>query len=67
MRATTSRLIAHDRIKYSVDTKAAGRAVLVLVYAERIVPLLGEDVVDDHPAASGATRSSTIPGITCPF
>ena len=49
MRATTTCLIAHDRVKYSVDAKAAGRAVLVRVYADRIVALLGEEVVADHP------------------
>ena len=49
MRATTTCLIAHDRNKYSVDAKAAGRAVLVRVYADRIVALLGEEVVADHP------------------
>lgn len=49
MRATTTCLIAHDRNKYSVDAKAAGRAVLVRVYADRIVALLGEEIVADHP------------------
>jgi transposase len=49
MRATRTCLIAHDRVKYSVDAKAAGRAVLVRVYADRIVALLGEEVVADHP------------------
>jgi transposase len=49
MRATTTCLIAHDRVKYSVDARAAGRAVLARAYADRIVALLGEDVVADHP------------------
>ena len=49
MRATTTCLIAHDRNKYSVDARAAGRSVLVRVYADRIVVLLGEEVVADHP------------------
>ena len=49
MRATTTCLIAHDRVKYSVDARAAGRAVLVRVYADRIVALFGEEVVADHP------------------
>ena len=49
MRATTTCLITHDRIKYSIDAKAAGRAVLVRVYADRIVVLLDDEVVADHP------------------
>jgi hypothetical protein len=49
MRATTTCLIIHDRIKYSIDAKAAGRAVLVRVYADRIVVLLDDEVVADHP------------------
>jgi hypothetical protein len=49
MRATTTCLITHDRNKYSVDAKAAGRAVLVRVFADRIVVLLGEEIVADHP------------------
>jgi hypothetical protein len=48
MRATTC-LITHDRIKYSIDAKAAGRAVLVRVYADRIVVLLDDEVVADYP------------------
>jgi transposase len=48
MRATTTCLITHDRNKYSIDARAAGRAVLVRVYAERIVVLLGDEVVADH-------------------
>ena len=48
MRATTTCLVAHDRIKYSVDARAAGRSVLVRVYADRVVVLLGEEVVADH-------------------
>lgn len=49
MRATTTCLITHDRIKYSIDAKAAGRAVLVRVYADRTVVLLDDEVVADHP------------------
>ncbi len=49
MRATTTCLIAHDRNKYSVDARAAGRQVLVRAYAEKIVVLLGEEVVAEHP------------------
>jgi transposase len=48
MRATTTCLIAHDRNKYSVDARAAGRMVLVRVYAERIVVLYDGEVVADH-------------------
>ena len=49
MRATTTCLIAHDRNKYSVDARAAGRPVLVRPYAENIVVLLGDEVVAEHP------------------
>ena len=49
VRATTTCLITHDRNKYSVDARAAGRGVLVRAYADRIVVLLGEEVVADHP------------------
>ena len=49
MRATTTCLITHERNRYSIDAKAAGRSVLVRAYAERIVVLLDEVVVADHP------------------
>jgi transposase len=49
MRATSTCLVTHDRNRYSVDARAAGRSVRVRVYAERIVVLLGEEVVADHP------------------
>ena len=49
MRATSTCLIAHDRNKYSVDARAAGRGVLVRAYAERIVVLSDDEVVADHP------------------
>ena len=49
MRATTTCLITHDRNKYSVDARAAGRAVLVRAYADRIVVLLDGETVADHP------------------
>jgi transposase len=48
MRATTTCLITHDRNKYSVDARAAGRGVLVRAYADRIVVLLADEVVADH-------------------
>jgi hypothetical protein len=38
-----------DHNRYSVDARAAGRMVLVRSHAERIVVLLGEKVVADHP------------------
>src|SRR5665213_1703824 len=38
-----------DHNRYSVDARAAGRMVLVRSYAERIVVLLGDEVVADHP------------------
>ena len=37
------------RYSYSVDARAAGRMVLVRSHAERIVVLLDEEVVADHP------------------
>ncbi|MCP5231160.1 MAG: IS21 family transposase, partial [Zoogloeaceae bacterium] len=49
MRATTTCLIVHDRNKYSVDARAAGRPVLVRAYADKIVVLLGDEVVAEHP------------------
>ena len=49
MRATTTCLITHDRNKYSIDARAAGRSVLVRAYADRIVVLLDDEVVADHP------------------
>jgi transposase len=49
MRATSTCLISHDRNKYSVDARAAGRSVLVRAYAERIVVLHEGEVVADHP------------------
>jgi hypothetical protein len=39
--------VSNDR--YSVDARAAGRMVLVRSHAERIVVLLGDEVVADHP------------------
>jgi len=38
-----------DHNRYSVDARAAGRMVLVRSHAERVVVLLGEEVVADHP------------------
>src|SRR5215210_3850772 len=49
MRATSTCLISHDRNRYSVDARAAGRSVLVRARADRIVVLLGGEVVADHP------------------
>jgi hypothetical protein len=49
VRATTTCLIMADHNRYSVDARAAGRMVLVRSHAERIVVLLGEEVVGDHP------------------
>lgn len=49
MQATTTCLITHNRSKYSVDARAAGRAVLVRAYADRIVVLLDGETVADHP------------------
>jgi len=49
VRASTTCLIMADHNRYSVDARAAGRMVLVRSHAERVVVLLGEDVVADHP------------------
>ncbi len=49
VRATTTCLIMADHNRYSVDARAAGRMVLVRSYAERIVVLLGDELVADHP------------------
>jgi DNA replication protein DnaC len=38
-----------DHNRYSVDARAAGRMVLVRSHAERIVVLLGDEVVAEHP------------------
>src|SRR5450756_137935 len=49
VRATTTCLIMADHNRYSVDARAAGRMVLVRSHAERIVVLLDNEVVADHP------------------
>ena len=49
VRASTTCLIMADHNRYSVDARAAGRMVLVRSHAERIVVLLGNEVVADHP------------------
>ncbi len=49
VRASTTCLISADRNRYSVDARAAGRMVLVRSHAERIVVLLGDEIVADHP------------------
>jgi transposase len=49
VRATTTCLIVADHNRYSVDARAAGRMVLVRSHAARIVVLLGDEVVADHP------------------
>jgi hypothetical protein len=38
-----------DHNRYSVDARAAGRMVLVRSHAERIVVLLDDEAVADHP------------------
>src|SRR6266576_3125429 len=47
--ASTTCLIMADHNRYSVDARAAGRMVLVRSHAERIVVLLGDEVVAEHP------------------
>jgi hypothetical protein len=49
MRATTTCLVSHDRDRYSIDARAAGRPVLVRAYPDRIAVLFGGEVVVDHP------------------
>src|ERR1700722_8091576 len=49
VRATTTCLIMADHNRSSVDARAAGRMVLVRSHAERIVVLLGDEGVADHP------------------
>jgi hypothetical protein len=49
VRATTTCLIMTDHNHYSVDARAAGRMVLVQSHAERIVVLLDDEVVAEHP------------------
>src|SRR5476649_12332 len=49
VRATTTCLIMADHNRYSIDARAAGRMVLVRSHAERIVVLLGDEIVADHP------------------
>ena len=67
VRASTTCLIMADHNRYSVDARAAGRMVLVRSYAERIVVLFDDEVWPTILASSGATRSSTIPGIISRF
>ena len=47
-RASTACLIMADHNRYSVDARAAGWMVLERFHAERIVVLLGDEVVADH-------------------
>jgi hypothetical protein len=49
VRASTTCLIMADYNRYSVDARAAGRMVLVRSHAERIVVLLGDEMVAEHP------------------
>jgi len=49
VQTTTACLIMADHNRYSVDARAAGRMVLVRSHAERIVVLLDDVVVADHP------------------
>src|SRR3974390_1809023 len=49
VRATTTCLVVADRNRYSIHARPAGRMVLVRSHAERIVVLLGDEIVADHP------------------
>jgi transposase len=48
MRAASTCLVRHDRNRYSVDARAAGRAVVLRAHADRIVVLLDNEVVAEH-------------------
>ena len=66
VRATTTCLIMADHNRYSVDARAAGRMVLVRSPRRthrRAVQRRGRGRAS--APASGATRSSTIPGTIC--
>ena len=61
-------LVRFDNNKYSVNAGAVGRPVEIHAYADRIVIRQdGQRSSPNMPAASGAARRSTTPGITCPF
>jgi hypothetical protein len=49
LRASTTCLIMADHNRYSVDARAAWRMVQVRSHAGRVVVLLDNDVVADHP------------------
>ena len=49
VRASTTCLITADHNRYGVDARAAGRMVLLRSHAERIVVLLDNEIVADHP------------------
>lgn len=49
IRASTTCLIMADHNRYSVDARAAGQMVQVRSHADRIVVLLGDEVVAAHP------------------
>lgn len=51
--ASKTCLVRFDRNRYSVAARAAGRAVQVRAYAERVVVRLDGEVVADHPRAFG--------------
>ena len=57
MRATTTCLVTHDRNRYSVDARAAGRGVLVRAYADRIVVRCAGEVVAEHARCFGRGRT----------
>ena len=47
--ATRTLMVNYDRVRYSVDSTAAGRHVTLRAYADRIVVLHKDKVVADHP------------------
>ena len=57
-KASLTSLVRYDRHHYSLDGKAAGRAVTVRAWADRIQVIFGDEVVAEH------TRSFKRDGIT---
>lgn len=47
--ASHTSLVNYDRVRYSVDSIAAGRCVTLRAYADRIVVVYKDKVVADHP------------------
>jgi transposase len=50
-------LVRHDHNRYSVAARAAGRRVQLRAYADRIVVLLGGEIVGSHPRCFGRDQT----------